>query len=126
MFAAWNDSVPLAAALVGWANHRAFYLMGGSTPAGYECGASIWLHWQIASRMADAGFVAYNLGGSSPSAAVPGDPAHGLYRFKTGFGSRAVRCRSLTWTLSSSHARLHRVGRWLTTSSSPSLSGKYD
>jgi hypothetical protein len=120
MFAAWKESTPLAAALVGWANRRAFYLMGGSTPAGYECGASIWLHWQIASRLADAGFTTYNLGGSGPSATSPEDPAHGLHRFKSGFGARVVQRRSLSWSLSPSHARIHRVGRWLTATSSAS------
>jgi hypothetical protein len=113
MFAAWREDVPLAAALVGWANGRAFYVMGGSTPAGYECGAAVWLHWQIARKLGQSGFLTYNLGGASAAAASPSDPAHGLYRFKMGFGARIVPCRSTTWTLSAAHARVHQLRRWL-------------
>ena len=119
VFAAWRDSTPLAAALVGWANGRAFYVMGGSTPAGYECGSSVWLHWRIACRLAATGLNTYNLGGASAAAASPSDPAHGLYRFKMGFGARVVACRSLYWTLSTSHARVHQLGRWLGTTPDP-------
>jgi hypothetical protein len=118
MFAAWQDQTPLAAALVGWANRRAFYVMGGSTAAGYECGASVWLHWQIARRLADAGFVSYNLGGTSTTATTPGDPSHGLYRFKSGFGSRVVSCRSMSWLFNRTHGRVHQLGRLLGATSS--------
>jgi hypothetical protein len=113
MFAAWRDNTPLAAALVGWANKRAFYVMGGSTPAGYECGAAVWLHWRIACKLAESGFLTYNLGGASAAASSPSHPSHGLYRFKMGFGARAVPCRSTTWTLSAAHARVHQLRRWL-------------
>ncbi|MBI4502653.1 MAG: GNAT family N-acetyltransferase [Gemmatimonadetes bacterium] len=113
VFAAWQGDTPLAAALIGWANRRAFYVMGGSTAAGYERGASVWLHWQIARRLAESGFVAYNLGGASPTASAPADPSHGLHRFKIGFGSRVVSCRSMTWLLNSAHGRVHQLGRWL-------------
>jgi lipid II:glycine glycyltransferase (peptidoglycan interpeptide bridge formation enzyme) len=102
----------LAAALVGWANRRAFYLIGGSTPAGYERDAAQWLHWRIMCALRVRGFAYYNLGGTPSSAAQAGDPAHGLYRFKTGFGPEVVSCRSLGWTLSEGHARAHHlVGR---------------
>ena len=113
MFVARHEDGLLAAALVGWANARAFYVMGGSTPAGYECGASLWLHWRIACLLGGAGFRTYNLGGASPDAATPGHPAHGLYRFKMGFGARAVPCRSMSWVLSTAHQRVHQLGRWL-------------
>jgi hypothetical protein len=111
-FSAWHGHEPLAAALIGWANRRAFYLIGGSTPAGYECDAAQWMHWRIMCALRTHGFTHYNLGGTSASASQPGDPAHGLYRFKTGFGPEVVSCRSLGWTLSEGHARAHRfVGR---------------
>jgi lipid II:glycine glycyltransferase (peptidoglycan interpeptide bridge formation enzyme) len=115
MFAAWNGDTPLAAALIGWGNGRAFYIMGGSTPEGYEAGASVWLHWRIINQLAESRFTHYNLGGASPTASNADDPAHGLYRFKTAFGARIVPCRSLYWTLSVSHARLHQLARWIAT-----------
>lgn len=111
-FSAWHAQEPLAAALVGWANRRAFYMIGGSTPAGYERDAAQWMHWRIMCALRAHGFTHYNLGGTPASASQSGDPAHGLYRFKTGFGPEVVPCRSLGWTLSAGHARAHRfIGR---------------
>jgi len=112
-WSAWHDQAPLAAALVGWANRRAFYLIGGSTQAGYERDAAQWLHWRIMCTLADTGFTHYNLGGTPASAVNPGDPSHGLHRFKTGFGAEVVSCRSVGWTLSPVHAQVHRVVRWV-------------
>ena len=119
-WSAWHDQTPLAAALVGWANRRAFYLIGGSTPAGYEGDAAQWLHWRIMCVLADAGFTRYNLGGTPASAVNPGDPAHGLYRFKTGFAAEVVSCRSVGWTLRPMHAQAHRVVRWVAARVRPS------
>lgn len=112
-FSAWHGATPLAAALVGWANRRAFYLIGGSTPAGYERDAAQWLHWRIMCALAGAGFTHYNLGGTPASAAAPEDPAHGLYRFKTGYGPDVVPCRSVAWILRPLHVNAHRAVRWL-------------
>jgi hypothetical protein len=92
IFSAWAGDVALAAAVVGYANGRAYYISGGSTPDGYDRDASIWLHWQIASAVADAGFATYNLGGALAAAADPAHPMHGLHRFKTAFGSETVAC----------------------------------
>jgi hypothetical protein len=110
---AWSGGTPLAAALVGWANHRAFYLVGGSTAAGYERDAAQWLHWRIMCHLADEGFTAYNLGGTPGSAALPTDPAHGLYRFKTGFGAEIIALRNARWTLRPAHVGAHRVVGWM-------------
>jgi len=112
-FSAWDEATPLAAALVSWANGRAFYLIGGSTPAGYERDAAQWLHWRIMCALADAGFTHYNLGGTPASAPEPGDPAHGLYRFKTGYGPDVISCRSVGWTLRPAHVTAHRAVRWM-------------
>jgi len=119
-WSAWQDQTPLAAALVGWANRRGFYLIGGSTPAGYERDAAQWLQWRIMCALADAGFTHYNLGGTPASASNPRDPAHGLHRFKTGFGAEIVSCRSVGWTLGPLHAQAHRVVRWLAAHVRPS------
>ena len=113
-FVASRGDVPLAAALVGWAAGRAFYLVGGSTAAGYDSGAGVWLHWRVMARLADVGFTLYNLGGTPTRAAEPNDPAHGLYRFKRGFGGAIAQCRGLSWTPRALHGRVHRLARWLT------------
>jgi len=119
-WSAWHDQTPLAAALVGWANRRAFYLIGGSTRAGYERDAAQWLHWRIMCALADTGFTHYNLGGTPASAVNPGDPSNGLHRFKIGFGAEVVSCRSVGWTLRPAHARAHRVVGWMAARIRPS------
>jgi hypothetical protein len=111
-FGVWHTGVPLAAALVGWANRRAFYLRGGSTPEGYRSNAAVWLHWRIMAEFAGRGFAAYNLGGAPSRAVRPEDPAHGLHRFKRDFGSDIRPCRGLRWTLSPAHVQAHRLARW--------------
>ncbi|MFL5540196.1 MAG: GNAT family N-acetyltransferase [Longimicrobiaceae bacterium] len=108
-FAACDGDAPLAAARVGWGNQRAFYLVGGSTPEGYRQSAAAWLHASIATLLAGAGLTEYGLGGTPAEAADPGHPAHGLHRFKAGFGASAVACRGLRWEHAPAHLRAHRL-----------------
>jgi len=118
-FSVWENGTPLAAALVGWAKQRAYYLVGGSTPSGYASHATVWLHWRIMAYLADEGFTAYNLGGTPASARSTDDPQHGLYRFKSGFGAELVSCRSARWALRRAHVATHRVARWIATRLDP-------
>jgi len=98
---------------VGWGARRAFYLQGGSTPAGYEADASTWLHWRIMRELTDRGLTIYSLGGAPRSADQREDPSYGLHRFKTGFGAHVTSCQGLTWVLSPSHERTHALWRWV-------------
>lgn len=95
IYSAWAANVALGAAVVGYANGRAYYVAGGSTPEGYEHDASIWLHWRIGTALARASFLTYNLGGVPAPASDPSHPMHGLYRFKAGFGSATVECAGM-------------------------------
>lgn len=112
-YAVMQGSTPLAAALVGWAGKRAYYVSGGSTPDGYAQNASVWLHLQIAIAFQAAGFTHYSLGGTPASAVDPKDPSHGLYRFKTGFGSQIRSCVGARWVFGTEHEVGHRVTRWI-------------
>ena len=112
-FAATDQETVLAAILVGWAGHKAYYLMGGSTPQGYRLSAAFWLHWRVMALLAEHGCTAYNLGGTPEAGGMPEHPAHGLFRFKKGFGSEAVRCRGARWVLRPGHVRAHRLARAL-------------
>jgi len=112
-FAGWDRETLLAAVVIGWANRRAFYISGGSTPTGYAQGAAAWLHWRVMRIFADRGFTSYNLGGTPASAINEADPSHGLWRFKTGFGSDTVNLRGVRCEFSSPHMRGHRVRRWV-------------
>jgi lipid II:glycine glycyltransferase (peptidoglycan interpeptide bridge formation enzyme) len=63
--------------------------------------------------LAEHGFTAYNLGGTPEAGGMPEHPAHGLFRFKNGFGGEAVRCRGARWVLRPGHLRAHRLARAL-------------
>lgn len=109
VFTAVAGGTVLAAAMIGWANRRAFYVSGGSTPAGFRTGGSVWLHWKIALYLREQGFTTYNLGGTPGGADAPSHPAHGLYRFKTGFGCEVSPRTGAHWVLSPLHLKAHRV-----------------
>ena len=111
--AAFRGDVLLCAALIGFAGKRAFYCVGGSTPEGYHASAASWLHWRIMRVLAEHGYTAYNLGGTPASAAQPDDPAHGLFRFKTGMGADVVPCAGACWVFSPIHLRAHGLARRL-------------
>jgi hypothetical protein len=111
LFASYGEGGALAAALVGWANRRAFYLMGGSTPEGYTRSAAPWLHLAVMRRLGSAGMTEYDMGGVPAPAADPAHPSNGLYRFKLGFGARVVPCRGMRWETARLHLGIHRVFR---------------
>jgi hypothetical protein len=108
-FAAYHEATALAAILVGFGGARAFYLIGGSTPAGYQASAAVWLQWQAMAQLHALGLRSYNLGGTPGGAEQAGHAEHGLFRFKKSFGGEIVSCSGARWELSPSHLRLHRV-----------------
>jgi len=109
VFTATRAGTLLSAILIGWAAGRAFYAVGGSTPEGFERGAAPWLHVRAMRELARSGVRFYNLGGTPLDASQPDSPAHGLYRFKTGFGAEVAERGGGAWALSHAHARVHRV-----------------
>ena len=113
-YAAMQGDDLRAAVLVGHGPTRAYYLLGGATPEGYDLGASIWLHARIAATYAAGGWQEYNLGGVPVTAIDPTDPSHGLHRFKQGFGGRMVACTGGRWNLGPVHSAGHRFARWAT------------
>ena len=109
VFSAWHGTRPLAALVVGWANGRAYTLRSGATAEGYRRSASVWLNWRVMSEFAEHGFRTCTLGGTSASAARPENPAHGLFLFKTGFGSQVAPRRGARWTFDRTHVLVHRL-----------------
>jgi hypothetical protein len=108
-FAARDGDALLAAALVGFSNRAGFYVAGGSTPEGFKASAAVWLQWQIMQTLRQHGYVTYNLGGTPVTAGNRGDPANGLFRFKTGFGAEPRPRAGVDWMCSGWHAAMHRV-----------------
>lgn len=107
--AAYDGDTLLTVAMIGWGNGRAFYLLGGSTPEGYKRGSAAWLHWRVMVSCIEAGHTAYNFGGTPAAAADPQHPAHGLFRFKSGFGSEQVECAGSHLSMRPAHLKAHRV-----------------
>lgn len=89
---------PVSAILCGLHGVRAYYFMGGTSGAGLEVNAATLVMTRAATLLAEAGARLFNLGGVAKSAGLESDPAHGLYRFKEGFGAARVECASAKWT----------------------------
>jgi hypothetical protein len=112
VWSVWDDGGPLAAAAIGYANRRGYYISGGSTPRGYARDASVWMQYRISCILSAAGFVTYNLGGTVAGANASTHRAHGLYRFKRGFGAVVKRCAGIRWRFAEPTAQ-ERVSEWL-------------
>jgi hypothetical protein len=111
-FMAYNDGQLLAAALVGWTRSRAFYIAGGSTPAGYARSAAPWLHLRVMRELGLWHIGAYNLGGVPAVAAKdPANPSHGLHRFKAGFNPQVQTQCGVCWVGRPFHQGVHRIAR---------------
>ena len=81
---------PVSAAFISIYSGRVLYVLGGSEPKGFELDAPAALFWSVLNRCAELGCREFNFGGVPASAKDPQSVAHGLYRFKAGFGGRQV------------------------------------
>jgi hypothetical protein len=105
VFGAFDGAVPLAGGWFGWAGGRMYYVMGGSTEAGYSAGAATWFHMAVMRWFAAIGGSTYNMGG------IHAGCSPGLRRFKEGFGAVPTRCCGFRWTLDAGHMGAHRAAR---------------
>jgi len=87
-----RDGRPLAAMVLAVAGERATYLYGASSNSGRELMPTYALQWEAMKIARSLGCSEYDLFGVPPSD-DPAHPMYGLYRFKTGFGGRAVHRR---------------------------------
>ncbi|MSR46495.1 MAG: GNAT family N-acetyltransferase [Planctomycetes bacterium] len=97
LFVGRKDGEAVSAILCGVERSRAYYLMGGTSAAGFECNAATLVLWRAATLLAERGVTELNLGGVPRGAETEGHAQHGLWRFKEGFEPRRVECRSGTW-----------------------------
>jgi len=91
LFMMRHEGHAVSAAFISIYAGRALYVLGGSEPKGFELDAPALLFWKIFSRCVELGCREFNLGGVPASSADPESLAHGLYRFKSGFGGRQVQ-----------------------------------
>ena len=71
---------------------RAYYLVGGTSEAGYGSRAAFAAFGFAIEALCNARVTELHLGGVPSEAEDPGSPDHGLYRFKAGFGAEPVSC----------------------------------
>ncbi|MBL8840937.1 MAG: GNAT family N-acetyltransferase [Planctomycetes bacterium] len=97
LFVGRKEGQAMSAILCGVEGPRAYYLMGGTSAAGFECNAATLVLWRASVLLAQGGVVELNLGGVPREAETAGHAEHGLWRFKEGFAPRRVECRSAIW-----------------------------
>ncbi|MBW2660905.1 MAG: GNAT family N-acetyltransferase [Deltaproteobacteria bacterium] len=95
-FATMTDD-PIAGVFLHCDTCSAYYTRAGSSPEGFQIGASQFLVWEMMRRLRNDGYKILNLGGVPANSNLKGHPAHGLYFFKSSYGSKQIRC--ITWTL---------------------------
>lgn len=98
LFQALRDDEILSSMLVLRARSGAYYQSAGTSPAGMEVGASIFLVLSTAEALALDGTRRFNLGGAEPT-----NP--GLHRFKTGFGARRIPLEAASYETASALRR---------------------
>ncbi|MCA8941282.1 MAG: GNAT family N-acetyltransferase [Planctomycetes bacterium] len=93
------DGQVVSAMLVARRGRHTYYLNGGTNDAGLAANAASSVFWEATRKLHADGAATLNLGGTPADAADPGSPAHGLYRFKLGWGTTPAACRSGTLAL---------------------------
>jgi peptidoglycan pentaglycine glycine transferase (the first glycine) len=81
---------PVAGAILLGHGQRLWYLYGGSVKGDKLISkAGVYLQWEIIKWSKTQGYTEYDLHGM-PLESKPGDPFHGVYTFKKGFGGQIV------------------------------------
>ena len=91
-----RDGRPLSGAGVMMFGEQAYYLLAGTSREGYECDAAYAVIGHLIAYLTSQGIRELNFGGMAVGTEEQGHIEHGLYRFKTGFGARVVRCYTAT------------------------------
>jgi hypothetical protein len=93
-----EDGTLLSLAYMLETDGMAFYMIGASSPAGYQINGSLRLFWDLAEGYAARGYKWLHLGGVPRDAATEGHDEHGTFRFKSGFGIEPQGRTSLSFS----------------------------
>ena len=99
LFLAKVDDTVVSGALISFYDNRAYYVFGGSSPQGFSLNAPALLFWEVLLACKSIGGEEFNLGGVPAAGENENSQAHGLYRFKAGFGGQAERLSDLSANL---------------------------
>lgn len=91
-----RDGTLLSLAYMLETDGMGFYMIGASSPSGYQINASVKLFWDLAERYTARGFHWLHLGGVPRAATDAGHDEHGTFRFKSGFGIQPLGRTSLS------------------------------
>jgi hypothetical protein len=91
-----GDGALLSLAYMLEVDDTAFYMIGASSPAGYQQSASLRLFWDLAEHYQSKGFRTLHFGGVPAAAASEAHAEHGVLRFKAGFGVEPISRTSLS------------------------------
>lgn len=94
-FFASRDGTPLSGIGTLEFGRQAYYLVGGTSVAGYRCKAVFALFGYTIARLIAQGCTELNLGGVGVEVQDERHVDHGLYRFKAGFGATILTCRDV-------------------------------
>lgn len=107
LFIARKDGEPISAALITHFNKRSYYFFGGTSQAGYKCGASPFVLWNALLASKARGFREFNLGGVRGDMRDKDSPFFGLYRFKRGYGAEELPSLDAKKTLRTLHSKVY-------------------
>lgn len=93
---AFADETPVSGLVLTRLGPRAYYLVGGTSPAGFERRAPFAVFGAVFRALIASGARELNLGGTPLQAEDAEHPDHGLYRFKRDFGAQTMALHSET------------------------------
>jgi hypothetical protein len=92
LYLAELDGTPVAGCLFGIWDGTAYYLQNGADGRARDCAAVHRVLHHAISEFAAEGFTRVNLGGVPATARDESSVDHGLYQFKSGFGTERIAC----------------------------------
>jgi len=88
-----NDEI-VSAGLFTHFNHLVYHTLSGHSSEALKSQAPTLLIWDTILRYKQQGARRFNFGGCKIEAVNKGDPEHGVYVYKKGFGTQCVECSS--------------------------------
>ncbi len=111
LYLAYLDAMPVAGCLFGLWDRTAYYLQNGADERARSCAAVHRLLHDAIGDFAAEGFTRVNLGGVPAEARDESSVDHGLYQFKSGFGTKPLACLGGTIILRAGRVRAVALAR---------------
>ena len=93
---AYRQDEPVSGIVITRLGDRSYYLVGGTSRAGFACHAPFAVFGEVLATLGKDGCRELNLGGVPKAAEESAHPDHGLFRFKRDFGAKTLALHSET------------------------------